>query len=253
MKNLNTQLIILLAAMSLMGVGCAKGTSTSDNSAAGVTPLDPTGVTPVDPPAGADGTTTTNEVPFSPVSLYEMNSYVGVRPLNNPTDVKLKVTLKDVGGGKYAGDIKISYTDNGYRYEGNFYTCLTSNCINQKYDSYGTSKDNGASEAKYNYWFTKAGKKVFSGFFQDNYGAVMLVIDNVVDQGDGQGGSVVSGQIWYRNFATTFAPQSQVRACWFLYAGPYDCRSNIGMTKSALYPNDSYRKLGDFSGLNFTN
>jgi hypothetical protein len=252
MKNLNTQLIILLAAVSLMGVGCSKKSKSSEPAPVVDVGVDGT-VIQAEPPAGATGTSSTNEVAFRPVSLYEMNSYVGTHPLNNPSNIKIKVNLRDVGGGKYAGDVRISYTDNGYNYAGVFNTCLSSNCINQEYDSYDTSRDDGKNQAQYNYWFTMGGKQVFSGFFQDNYGAIILIVDNVVNQGDGQGGSVVSGQVWYRNFAQTFANQSTLRPCWFIYAGPYNCQSAIATKKTALYPTDTFRKLGDFSGLSFTN
>lgn len=251
MKSLNTKLILVLAALSMVAVGCSKGHKVSDEAAVGIE--GGVAVTPIDPPAGIGGNTTSNEVTLNVVSVQELNSYVGSYPVNNPSNVRLKVNLSEVHAGRFGGNIQITYTDNGVLHSGNFETCLSSNCVNSKYDSYGTSRDNGKSEAGYNYWFAKAGKQVFSGFFQDNYGAIVLVIDQVVDQGDGQGGKVVGGQIWYRNYAKSFAQPSTLRACWFVYAGPYDCRSNMVINKSALYPTDAYRKLGDFSGLTFTN
>jgi hypothetical protein len=257
MKNLNTQLVILLATVSMLGIGCSKKSSNSDSSTTVVTGID--GGTAVTPPAGTGGSTgstvASNTVQFNPVSLLEMNSYVGTHPLNNPTNITLQVNLSNVGNNRYGGTINISYVDNGIQYNGSFKSCFTSNCINPNYSSYGTARDVGVSEANYNYWFSMGGKTVFSGFFQDSYGAIILVIDNIstTNQGDGQGGvSTASGQIWYRNFAQSFAYQSTLRTCWFIYAGPYDCRSGVAMNKSALYPTDSYRKLGSFSGLAFT-
>lgn len=244
--------MILLAAASMLGVGCSKkgGNSSSDVVTTTGTPA------AVDAPTGTGtgSTTSSNTVSFSPVSLAEMNAYVGTHPLNNPTNITLQVNLSNVGNNRYGGTINIAYDDNGVHYQGSFVSCFTSNCINPNYSSYGTARDVGVSEANYNYWFNMGGKTVFSGFFQDSYGAIMLVIDNIntSNQGDAQGGvTTVSGQIWYRNFAQSFAYQSTLRTCWFIYAGPYDCRSGIGMNKTALYPTDAYRKLGSFSGLKF--
>lgn len=245
MKNLKITLVVGLAMASLLSIGCSKKSGASDVSATGTTDVVPS----VPAPAGLGGSTTTTSMNFAPVSLAEMNAYVGSRPLNNPTNYNLSISLQQVGSsGKYAGTIKLSYYDNGVRYEGNF---SAPSGYNQYFPSYGTAKDVGLAQAEYNTWFTVGGKTVFSGFFQDTYGGIVLVIDNAmsVNQGDGQGGGTISGQIWYRNFANTYATQGPERKCWFIYAGPYDCRSNVVIQKSGLYPTDSYRKLGDFQGI----
>jgi hypothetical protein len=249
MKNLNTQLILLITALSFTGIGCSKSGGGGFDAGTPVT-VDTTAVAPLVPPAITHITTsTTPTITFTPVSTAEMNAYVGSTPLNNPTNYSVQISLAQLGTtGRYSGSVQLSYDDNGYHHNGTF-TADTG--YNSSYDSYGTARDVGLAHANYNYWFNLGGKTVFSGFFQDNYGGIVLVIDNAanVNQGDGQGGGTISGQIWYRNFATSYAPQSTERNCWFIYGGPYDCRSNIVSSKSALYPTDSYRKLGDFSGV----
>ena len=104
-------------------------------------------------------------------------------------------------------------------------------------------------EAEYNRWFTLNGKYYFSAYFQDAYGAVVLVFDNYVNLGDAQGSGVVSGSVYYKNFAQSYVQQSPYRKCWYIYSGPYNCRANAVMDKSAIYPGDGFKKLGTFSGL----
>lgn len=249
MKALNTKLVILLASITMLGVGCSKKSSSLETSTdTAVTPAvaSPTG-------SGTGTTVTSNKVQFYPVSLAEMNSYVGNRPLNNPTNIALTVSMSDKGSYRFGGTVNITYIDNGINYNGVFQSCLTSNCINPNISpSYGTARDVGVSEVAYNYWFMNNNKKVFTGYFQDKYGAIILVIDNVVNQGDGQGSATVSGEVWYMNFSQQFSTQSTLRQCWFIYAGPYDCRSDIANTKSSVYPTDKFRKLGTFTGLTLT-
>lgn len=140
----------------------------------------------------------------------------------------------------------------------------------------------GWHHGTYNNWFVRNGKNVFHGFFQDDYGAVMIIVDDSVDQGDGSGATEVSGSIWFKNYPNTsytqgVQPLSTV-PCWFRTTGPYDCRTflvsgnygdgNISST-SALYPTESqyiqptslnayavqtpargWTRLGTFTGLN---
>ena len=248
MKTFNSKLIFLLAAFALMGVGCGKSNQFASNTltdgTTGVGTVIDSGI-PASPggSTGSGTTTGSNVVTFTPVSLSEMNSYVGIRPLNAPSNIRLTVNLSNVESGRYAGDIRISYTDNGYNYEGVF---TAGSGRNVKLDGL---QDNNVLEATYNSWFTLNGKTVFNGVFQDNYGAVVLVVDNVVSQGDGQGGSTLSGSVYYRNFAQSYATQSPYRKCWFIRSGPYNCRSAAFLNKTSVAPTDSYRKLGTFSGL----
>lgn len=249
MKTLNTKLIVLVAALGFGVVGCSKSGGGFDASTPVSTSTTTNNVLPTLPgTSGIDGDTTTTVPTFTPVSLAEMNAYVGSYPLNNPTNYQLSINLQQDGYGSYYGSVNLSYTDNGVQHSGTF---SSSSGVNNNYESYGTALDVGVPRSAYNTWFTVGGKTVFSGFFQDQFGAIVLIVDNAssVNQGDGQGGGYISGQIWYRNFATSYATQGTERQCWFIYAGPYDCRSNIVKTKTGLYPTDSYRKLGDFKGI----
>lgn len=240
MKNLNKTLLILLAGFSLMGVGCSKNDSSVASS--GTSPDAPTTST-----TGSTSTSSTNSTTFVPVSLSEFNSYVATHPLNNPSNFKITVSLQATGtnSDRYGGTVQLSYTDTGYQYTGTF-TAGTGQNI-----SLSGLKDNDTYEADFNRWFTLNGKTVFTGFFQDNYGSIVLVIDNVVNQGDAQGGSVVSGSVYYKNFAQSYTQQSPYRKCWFIYTGPWNCRDTAIVNKTAVNPTDGgYRKLGTFTSLN---
>jgi len=245
----NAKLILVLAALALLGVGCAKEMKASDNTAV-VTPpvVNPTFPTNAPPGQGqgsaGDNWAYGNTVAFQPDSLDIFNTYVASHPLNNPTNVKLNVNLIDVGNGKFAGQVKLAYDDAGQHYEGYF---VAGSGTNQSFSSMGTNRDVGLFHAEYNYWFNN--NTNFSGYFQDNYGAIVLVIDQIVNQGDGQSGAYVSGSVWFKNFTKTMAPQGTERYCWFIYDGPYNCRSQTVMDKSNVYPSNSYRRLGTFTGL----
>lgn len=232
--------ISALAALALLASGCAKESKNNNVNNGNIIAPGGAGVVPA--PIGAGTSTSSTGITFVPVSLAEMNTYVATRPLNYPTDFRIALNLQDNGQGRYSGDVRISYTDVGRRYEGVF---TAENSLNVNLSGL---RDSGVNDSTYNYWFMMGSNKVFSGFFEDDIGSIVLIIDNVVDQGDGQGGSSVSGQVWYRNFAQSLAPKSPYRSCWFITSGPYNCRSNHVIQKSALYPTDSYRKLGSFSG-----
>lgn len=249
MTKFNAPTMILVTAIALLGVGCGNNKMTVAESTTVVDSGGGTGYIPTSPDGSTGGTGSggtvsySNEGTFTPVSINEMNNYVGTRPMNNPQDFKLKVQLNDVGNGKYAGTVSLSYTDSGVRYTGTFTAGSGKNA------SYSGLKDNNTLEAEYNRFFTAGGKTVFNGFFQDQWGAVVLVVDNVISQGDAQGGTIVTGSLYYKNFAQSYATQSPYRKCWFIYDGPYNCRSGSVINKSAAIPNDGYKKLGTFSGI----
>lgn len=254
MKTLNSKLMVLMIVTSILGVGCGKSKSVDTSSANGIYTVSPTATTTTGGSSGTvptsptgSGTTTTpsspNSVEFSPISFEEFSNYVASHPLNNPTNYKITVDLSDAGSGRYAGTVKISYVDNGYKYEGTFSAGSGNN-----QDLTGL-KDNGMMEAEYNHWFVLNGKYYFTAYFQDAYGAIVLVFDSYVNQGDAQGTGVVSGSVYYKNFAQSYVQQSPYRKCWYIYSGPYDCRASAVMNKSAVYPGDGFKKLGTFSGL----
>lgn len=245
MKTLNFKLILLLAAVTLMGVGCGKNNDFQGTNVNQPLPTDGGVGTVPNSPDGLSGNTSTepNTVSFVPVSIPEFNSYVAMHPLNSPTDFKLTVDLQNAGNGRYAGSVRISYLDTGYKYEGKFEAGSGTN-----QDIYKL-KDAGLMEAEFNRWFIINNKYYFSAFFQDAYGAVVLVIDNFVNQGDAQGGGVMSGSVYYKNFAQSYAQQSPYRKCWYIYDGPFNCRASAVINKNTPYPGDGYRKLGTFNGL----
>ncbi len=257
LNNLNKTLPLLLVTLAFVGAGCTKSSNSSPDAVVATTTLNPDGSTPATTPAGTTGVAGTNTVAFVPDSLWELSNYTG-QGLVNPTNISLQVNLANVGNNHMGGQVMLTFTDNGVVHQGYFRACFTGNCINPNFASYGTARDVGVSEANYNYWYYIGSKKIFTGFFQDNYGAIILVIDNVgttTNQGDGQGTTgTMSGQVWYRNFGPyTGAVQSPYRTCWFIYDGPFACGSDLVKYKTSPYPTDSYRKLGTFSGLSLTN
>jgi hypothetical protein len=242
MKNLNTKLVILLAGLSLFAAGCS-GSGGFQSKASAVSAVSTTTST-TDTTTSTTTTTGASQVTFTPVSIDEMNSYVGLHPLNNPTNFQISIVTSNTGNGRYGGTVKISYTDTGVYYESNMQSGTGTNV------SLDGLQDNGTQEDDYNRWFSLNGQSYFSGFFQDSYGAIIVVIDGVVNQGDAQGTSLLSGSVYYKNFAQSYATQSPYRKCWFIRAGPYNCRAAAVTDKTSVYPTDNgYRKLGTFSGI----
>lgn len=237
-----------LLLTSLFGVGCAKK---ADSPPA---PVTAPGQTVAPDPNSRSATAGMNyqsgaTASFSPVNVATMNTYAGTHPLNNPTNYSVNVNLTDNGSGRYSGTVQVSYYDNGNYYNG-YFISGTGN-VNVSYQN----RDTGKFEAEFNQWFTYNGQKVFHGFFQDQYGAVVLVVDDAISGGDGGAPSEVNGSIYFKNFAPTYATQSAEK-CWFIRIGPFDCRTFIGgddniQTTSSLYPGNGYTKLGSFSGLNY--
>lgn len=250
---MKTKILLLLFIASFVGIGCSSNKKSDATPPAAETP--PVAENPVNPAAPGGGGTggglasaDGDVVDFVPVDFKTFESYVGTHPLNSPKNIKLSVNLKDNGSLRYYGTIKVSYEDNGQPFQGVFESGSGKN------QNVSGLKDNDVMESVYNFWYnTKAtGKLVFSGLYQDQWGSIVLVVDKSLDQGDGQGSSYVSGSVYFKNFAQSFATQSPYRKCWFIYVGPHDCRSNIVMSKSdAIYPStdEGYRKLGTFSGM----
>ncbi len=241
-KTLQTFLLIALIAGATSCSSKKADQEVAAPPAPGTTPTTPTGT----------GTTTTcgssttagNSVCFSPVSFQELGYYVGTHPLNDPSNIQLTVQLSN-SGGRYPGTITLSYQDNGQNFAGifNANTGVNSNIS-------GANGYNGYNKSEFNRWFVYEGRNVFTGFYQDEYGAVVLVIENTLDTGDGSGGGFLNGSVWYKNFAQSMAQYNDTeRHCWFLSDGPYNCQSTTVMNKSTLYPSNGYRKLGTFTGL----
>ncbi len=253
-------LITSMFALGLMGVGCSKSNSQSNNNPAPITPTDgqlavpPVVIDPVLGPgisngtAGFSGGSTST---FTPVSLQTMSDYVATHPLNNPTNFKINMNLSQSAAGRYGGAVTISYSDNGIQYDGIFKAGLG---VNQKIKG---GYDNNRSEADYNYWFHLNNQLVFTAFFEDEYGAITVTLtpqsttSTPGNDAEPLATTKYKGSVYYKNFVTTFAQHSPYRSCWYTYIGPYDCRSNVIQTKCGLTPGAEagYKLLGTFSGV----
>jgi hypothetical protein len=254
------QISIVLAAVALVA-GCAKsksGDATDANAAGNANTVAPVVIDP-NAPLGTGGTAGTiyssgSVSDFSPVSLSVMNTYVATHPLNNPTNFKININLNSPGNSRYGGEVSISYMDNGIQYNGVFKAGLGKN------QSYSGMYDNDRLEADYNYWFKLNNQVVFTGFFEDQYGAITLTIvpvaSTTTNNNDGEPvtATAYKGYVYFKNFLAadgrpTGAPHGPARACWYIYKGPYDCRSNVIQFKGGLAPGAEagYQLLGTFS------
>ncbi len=237
--------LLIVVAFSVMG--CGKKDEVNLNPP-------PPGAVPVTP--GVTPSTSPNEVDLAFVDSYTLSDFAKW-PLNNPQNAKVKINLNNYGqpssGGanRYGGSLTISFQDSGYYMSSPFTT--------------GGSVD----DAIFNYWMTMSGKSVFRAFFEDQgrpmkrvSGGVVLVIDNSTDLGDGATDPLASGSIWFLNFESSSAPQTDKR-CWFVSLGPYDCRAFLQGDSinpaSRLFPElrtlstgyqAGYKKLGTFTNLN---
>jgi hypothetical protein len=170
----------------------------------------------------------------------------------NPRNITMTMSTYNSGAG-YAGSVTISYIDD----RGSHGTTLTT--THPQYPS--------TSNAEYNVWLNAT---QWHGFFQDSYGAIVVVIDRSVGLGDG-GSKLLGGSIYYQNFGPRRNPlQGPNRMCWQINpvegasTAPYDCRTfltsfadgALPVTTSSLVPNNSgqgrpaYTLLGKFDGLN---
>jgi hypothetical protein len=93
----------------------------------------------------------------------------------------------------------------------------------------------GVSDSSLNKWFVSNGQQVFHGIYQDTAGAIVLVVDSVLSQGDGGGSSILGGSIWFQNFGYTNAAQGPNLMCWEIRIGPYDCRTFLQGGVDAKY------------------
>ena len=185
---MKTLILISAMALGLMGVGCSKSNSGSaganntntTNNVPGpvlVDPNPPSGGSGGTGTGGTSGTTTTggSTVDFVPVSLQAMRDYIlpasPYTALNNPTNIKVQLSLVQSAGGRYGGDVTISYYDNGQYHSGTL-SAGTGTNTNLK-----GGYDNDKLQADYNYFFTLDNKLVFTGFFEDQYGSIVLSLE----------------------------------------------------------------------------
>ncbi len=211
-----------------------------------------TGTAPAVP--GAPGNTSTsnsgNTVTLN-ASAGALNAMFFQSGATNPRSITMTMSTYN-GGSGYAGNVSISYIDD----HGNHGTTLSTT-----HPTYGST-----SNAEYNVWLNST---QWHGFFQDAYGAIVVVIDHAVGLGDG-GSKMLGGSVYFQNFGPRSAPQGPYRMCWQINpvegasTAPYDCRTfltsfadgSLPVTTSSLLPNNSgqgrpaYSLLGTFEGLN---
>ena len=178
--------------------------------------------------------------PLVPRNTSVFLDYVG-EPRNNPVDIKVQVDLF-ASGDSPAGEIGISYIDKTS--QGDIF-----------YEAFFTT---GSSQRaiQYNEWVDVDGESHFHAVFEDSFdngGGIVLVIDEIIDWGDGGGPEdAMGGSIWYKNFGLTPAPHPPTY-CWFVSLGPFDCRpwpSGTGMAKDrSIDPKGGYKLLGRFQDL----
>lgn len=251
-------LITSMMALGLMGLGCSKSNSNSSgnvNTAGLGTTVPPTIVDPGAPPCvNCDptlfGAGFTADLVTTADKMRTYTAIAGnVYTLNNPTNIKINLNLAQVEAGRYGGAITITYTDNGVQRTGTLRAGMGRN------QSIQGGYDNDRLEADYNYWFTFENKLVFTGFFEDSFGAITLTLTPDVVSGGGNDAEPLNvkykGEIYFRNFKTE--KTTPFRSCWYIYTGlnGHDCRSNVIQTKCGLTPGveSGYTLLGSFTNV----
>lgn len=245
-ENKFEQVLMTLVSLALVA-GCAKEKK-RDTPAAEEPPVVEVPQGPYVPPGNGPGQGPgtswewggSAELTITGSSLRErndrMSEYTG-RPMNNPQNIRLNVNLVKTGSA-YGGVVTISYSDNGKQEQGYF------------------TSGSSAKEVQYNIWQHKDGKYAYHGFFEDFLGGLIVVLDEWVDLGDGNGlENLIGGKVYFKNFGLTYAPHPPTR-CWFVSLGPYDCRAwktdRAVDTTRAIYPDSGYVELGHFSGMNLS-
>jgi hypothetical protein len=252
--DMKTRNAILIIGIALSSFGCGKfkgsGSAASDSGLSDGAPAVEIPGSPFVPDGSGPGSGPGDNWEYGGTAALKVNNlgvmgdYTG-RAMNNPQDIRINLNLKKYGKG-YGGVVSIAYTDNGQQYEGHFTS--------------GTSSDSN----KYNVWFTKSGTRAYHGFFEDFMGGIIIVIDHVIDLGDGGiVNDLAGGSVWYKNFGLTYAPNPLYGSlpgfghpgtyCWFISLGPYDCRAwkdgrNVNTTR-AIEPDNNYVKLGTFENM----
>lgn len=190
------------------------------------------------------------------------NDYAG-GTLDAATLWRVNVDLQPLDNGTtFGGEVKIAFINSAY-----------SSTNAQPYVQTFTSGTR-ASENIYNRIVNVGGHRYYKGFFEDanydyvkwmdlyntgekhTYGAVILIVD--LESLDDEGS--VNGEIWYLNYNKAvcgtkdpyFCYEKSESRCWFIKAGPYDCRdfviSDVIRPDAMMYP-VRYHRLGTFQGL----
>lgn len=176
-------------------------------------------------------------VTLVPESGATMADFAG-HQFNNLQNFTINLNMVKTSGGTFGGTLTMTYTDYPYSYTTYFTAGST------------------AQSTIYNRSFTVDGKVVWHGVFEDYKGGLVVVFDELVNLGDGQGyQDTVNGSVWYKNYSTIGTGPHPNVYCWFIYhpLGPYDCRpwpEGTGMnTYASRDPLGGYKKLGTFTGL----
>lgn len=240
MKTL--QLTLIMMAISV-GVGCAKESSPTQAATPTPTPAcsrDCDDVPDAPDSSGSSGSGATADLDYDYGALTRM--FYQSNP-NSPTNVKINIDLS-----RKKDSVIISYLDNGKLVQAKL-------GVQHPYNT-------NVSNSKYNGWVSHSGQPVWKGFFQDNWGAIVIVLDEQFGgQGDGQPGEILSGSVWFQNFNLDWPnnpTQGSEAMCWDITTGNHDCRSFLVSNKvdmdSTLHPTTKgkdievfYEKLGDFA------
>jgi hypothetical protein len=264
---------ILGITLGLISAGCSKSNSGSSGSS-GFTGNP--NVPPVTTPSTSTTNTSSATIALTLSDKSALDQYVGWTT-NVPTDTSIAISLSKQGtyaktGGGYdysfGGKVTIKFKDGTASYSDDFSSLMIAS-----YNTIGSNVENNKYNLLSSDYPGLNGAVGFHGFFEDSRvqrlvppmpyspifgGAVILVIDQTNDSGDGQGPTLASGSIWFKNYLGQYpmGPLPNTN-CWFISAGPYDCRAwpaGSGVnTKAAIYPDNGYVKLGSFTGLDIKN
>jgi hypothetical protein len=261
---------IFLTAAVLLNAGCAseKAIDSTNNTPATVpsttggggstVPGAPTGTggNPVDT-GYASGSTAELILSGGTSNLKTMfNNWLPSSPCasGTPTDFRINIDMsRQLNSDPANRAVIISYMSNGTRCQASFG---------------GVHPDSPwVSSTIYNKMYTQNGKLVYKAIMQDRYTAIVLIIDQMIGNGDGQLGDILGGEVWFQNFDKAYpkAPiQGPLKMCWDITIGNHDCRTFIVSggavdPSSSYYPNNkgpnqvnSYVKLGNFYGITRT-
>ncbi len=238
-------------AMLIIAAGCASssggGGSTVTTSCTTAACVSPTAV-PTSTPTSTTTTTGTSTGTLVPTSTSALAQLFFNSNPNTPENIEIALSLSST-----TESVVISYTEQttGALVQANF------GIVNPTNPSYSSNSLNG--------WVNQNGTTIWKGFFQDQYGAIVLIVDSLQSQGDGKPG-LASGSVWFQNFNTAspnFGVQGPLKMCWEISLGPFDCRTflvnnQVQMT-STYYPTNkgpnasaNYTELGTFSGIDLT-
>ena len=137
----------------------------------------------------------------APITITNTNAFedfrlgVPINSMDNIEDPRVYVKLSKTGSNYYGGKVAVLYWDYERDPSG---TRLAGASV---------SSGNG-DDARYNVWFRKNGKSNYHGFFQENAGSIILVIDSktpvVTDPDNPAPNTLYSGSIWNMQFRMNF-------------------------------------------------